>query len=97
MRSIRVTVLSMFMVALVAGWASGAPQQKDKPAGKQRPGVRPGEINTPPAKGERHSDSLKVGDVAPDFTLADPEGKKTVTLSSFQGKQPVVLVFGSFT
>lgn len=33
-----------------------------------------------------------VGDVAPDFTLEDENGK-TVTLSSLQGKEPVVLVF----
>ena len=25
-----------------------------------------GEVNTPPAKGERYKDSVKVGDVAPD-------------------------------
>ncbi len=37
------------------------------------------------------------GDVAPDFTLKSLDGKKSVTLSSFRGKQPVVLVFGSYT
>ncbi|MFQ5506075.1 MAG: EF-hand domain-containing protein [Planctomycetota bacterium] len=38
------------------------------------------------------------GDPAPDFTLAmsdDPD--KTVTLSSFAGKKPVALIFGSYT
>ncbi len=39
----------------------------------------------------------KVGDAAPDFTLRDPSGERTVTLSKRIGKQPVVLVFGSFT
>ncbi len=56
-----------------------------------------GEINTPPARGERHKDTVKVGDPAPDFTLPDPKGTRQVTLSSFRGKKPVVLVFGSYT
>ena len=41
--------------------------------------------------------TLKVGDPAPDFTLSSPDGKTTMALSSFRGKKPVVLVFGSFT
>jgi len=40
---------------------------------------------------------LRVGDKAPDFTLSDPQGKQKVTLSSFRGKKPVVLIFGSYT
>ena len=35
---------------------------------------------------------LKVGDAAPDFTLKD-EKKNEVTLSSFKGKQNVLLAF----
>jgi cytochrome oxidase Cu insertion factor (SCO1/SenC/PrrC family) len=36
--------------------------------------------------------ALKVGDVAPDFTLPASDGSK-VTLSSFKGKKTVVLAF----
>jgi cytochrome oxidase Cu insertion factor (SCO1/SenC/PrrC family) len=36
--------------------------------------------------------TLKVGDMAPDFTLPDTTGKK-VTLSEFRGKSNVVLAF----
>ncbi len=36
--------------------------------------------------------NLKVGDMAPDFTLPSTTGDK-VTLSSFRGKAPVVLAF----
>ncbi len=39
----------------------------------------------------------KVGDLAPDFTLYDPQGEISVTLSSYRGRRPVALVFGSFT
>lgn len=38
---------------------------------------------------------LKVGDIAPDFTLSDTNGKK-VTLSDFRGKSNVVLAFYVF-
>lgn len=57
--------------------------------------------------GRRTPDKLKVGDPAPDFTLrlldkqkpkkADDTEAETVQLSSFKGKQPVVLIFGSYT
>ena len=36
--------------------------------------------------------SLKVGDVAPEFTLTDTDGN-TVKLSDFKGKKSVVLAF----
>ena len=39
----------------------------------------------------------KVGEMAPDFELSDVHGTKTVRLSDFRGKKPVVLLFGSFT
>lgn len=62
-----------------------------------RAGALPGEEFTPPAQGERLPDRLKTGDAAPEFTLPDTSGKKEVSLSSFQGKKPVVLIFGSCT
>ena len=37
------------------------------------------------------------GKMAPDFTLSDPSGKESVTLSDFAGVQPVALIFGSYT
>jgi hypothetical protein len=45
-----------------------------------------GEKNTP-----------KLGDLAPDFELSDPSGTKSIRLSDYRDKKPVVLVFGSFT
>jgi hypothetical protein len=40
---------------------------------------------------------LHAGDPAPDFSLPTLDHKATVTLSSFRGSKPVVLVFGSYT
>ena len=40
---------------------------------------------------------LNVGDVAPDFTLPPRGGGAAVQVSSFRGKSPVALVFGSYT
>lgn len=39
----------------------------------------------------------KVGDLAPDFKLADSDDLVSVRLSSFRGQKPVALIFGSFT
>jgi hypothetical protein len=39
----------------------------------------------------------RVGEMASDFTLQTVDRKAEVSLSSFRGKQPVVLVFGSYT
>ncbi len=39
-----------------------------------------------------HTSTLKVGDMAPDFTLPD-QNMKQVKLSDFRGKQNVVLAF----
>jgi peroxiredoxin len=44
-----------------------------------------------------HADALKVGDEAPDFTLETYERNDRITLSSFRGHKPVVLIFGSYT
>jgi hypothetical protein len=41
--------------------------------------------------------ALQVGQAAPDFSLPLLDHSRTVELSSFRGKQPVVLVFGSYT
>lgn len=75
------------MVLLLFG-AAGQPD-----SGRGAPGAGAGAAAQ---QGPREG-SLKVGDAAPDFTLSDREGKKTVRLSAFQGKRPVVLIFGSYT
>ena len=41
--------------------------------------------------------SLGVGDAAPDFSLQTVDRTSTVQLSALTSRQPVVLVFGSYT
>jgi Ca2+-binding EF-hand superfamily protein len=72
-------------------------QRPDSKGVPKKQGGRPGEVVTPAAKGERQKDTLKVGDPAPDFTLPDLKGTREITLSSFKGKKPVVLIFASYT
>jgi peroxiredoxin len=50
-----------------------------------------------PAQEKLDAKAPRAGDMAPDFSLYDIDGKNSVTLSDFRGKKPVVLVFGSFT
>jgi hypothetical protein len=40
---------------------------------------------------------VQIGETAPDFTLPLLDHSNQVTLSSFRGVKPVVLVFGSYT
>lgn len=40
---------------------------------------------------------LAAGDLAPDFELTVRGGEQKVRLSSFRGRRPVALVFGSYT
>jgi AhpC/TSA family len=43
------------------------------------------------------SGTLKIGDPAPDFHLRTLDKTSEVSLSSFRGSKPVVLIFGSYT
>jgi hypothetical protein len=40
---------------------------------------------------------LQAGDAAPDFDLPSQDNKSRVRLASFRGREPVVLIFGSYT
>ncbi len=47
--------------------------------------------------GRKRTPALKVGDVAPTFTLKSLDGKSETDLAEYKGKMPVVLIFGSYT
>ena len=63
--------------------------QRRPPPGGRAPGGR--------APGRRGPVGAAEGEAAPDFTLASPDGAKTVRLASFRGEKPVALIFGSYT
>lgn len=62
--------------------------------GLRRPGRQ---VREQPDQPRRLQGQLQVGDLATDFTLAPRDGGEPVTLSSFRGRSPVALVFGSYT
>jgi hypothetical protein len=41
--------------------------------------------------------ATRVGEMAPEFVLPTVDRKAQVSLASFRGQRPVVLVFGSYT
>ncbi len=45
----------------------------------------------------REAGAPKVGDLAPEFCLPLVEGTDTMRLSDYRGRQPVALIFGSYT
>jgi cytochrome oxidase Cu insertion factor (SCO1/SenC/PrrC family) len=52
----------------------------------------PATLSQQSSPNEKLAVPVAVGDVAPDFTLEDQEGRK-FTLSAERGKRPIVLVF----
>ena len=40
---------------------------------------------------------LQAGDMAPEFNLPAADNKSSISLASFRGQRPVVLIFGSYT
>jgi len=44
-----------------------------------------------------NKEGIEVGMGAPDFALKTLDGKKTIKLSNFKDKKPVVLIFASYT
>jgi len=45
----------------------------------------------------RGEGKLQPGDPAPDFDLPQPRAQTAIRLSQFRGRQPVALVFASYT
>jgi hypothetical protein len=87
--------MSVLICLLLIGSVSFEQNKRAKQAARAG---RLGEVITPPVSGERPAEALKVGETAPNFTLPTAADRtKQVTLSSFRGQKPVVLVFGSIS
>ena len=71
----------------VIEWSAGIPMQ----------GAAAKEVlmSTPSPQSLAETSTLKIGDLAPDFTLSSAKGDK-ITLSDFRGKKSVVLAFFPF-
>ena len=89
--------ISLLVILAEQSAGQGLPGKSQPPAKKSKKGGRPGEVITPAAKGERKTDTLRVGDPAPDFALPVVKGDGEICLADFRGKKPVVLVFASYT
>lgn len=88
--------LAAFGAAIVTAALMIVPTQ----AADQRGGAgigRQGRQARPANQPRPQQGQLNVGDMAADFTLEPRGGGEPVTLSSFRGKTPVALVFGSYT
>lgn len=73
----------------LAGWLAVAWAGATMAGAQERPALGPKDGPTdPPADLDR----VRVGDLAPDFTLEALDGR-FVTLSSYRGRKNVVLVF----
>ncbi len=83
---------SRFAVAALLFSLTAAALAQPRRGDRQRPNE-----NGRARQAMRAPDQLKVGSPAPDFKLKTADGKREVQLSSFKGKRPVVLVFGSYT
>lgn len=83
----RTTLAATLLLALAAG-GCGPAEDRTADTGPM-PSLGPADgLDLPPTDLDR----VRVGDPAPDFTLASLEGPR-VTLSDYRGSQDVVLVF----
>ena len=85
-----ITVVALFIIAL-CGLACQRAAQSNSSSGAANTGSNTNsqQASQPNAPPQTH---LKVGDVAPDFTLNDTNGTP-IKLSDFRGKKNVVLAF----
>lgn len=84
-----------FALALPAalGWAQSQPAPKAPPAKRSLPPEALAEM-----KKHGHGEgALRPGDAAVDFHLRQLNSSTRISLSSYQGKTPVALIFGSYT
>lgn len=96
----RMTSFSCWSMVLCAACALAQDPRPLNPAGQSKspdaPRVPGATAGKPSSDRKRPSDTLKEGDMAPNFELKSIDGKKSVQLEAMRGK-PVALVFGSYT
>ncbi len=90
-----VTCYAGFLVFI--GWAMRRPPEKFGRIMSRMPMVAMMMFPFETMWSHARAGTVHPGDEAPDFDLPTLDHKNQVQLSSFRGKQPVVLVFGSYT
>jgi cytochrome oxidase Cu insertion factor (SCO1/SenC/PrrC family) len=91
MTSKKILTPALLAAALLGTQGCGqTPQTQNQP--NNVPPANAGNVSSSPGQPAAPETHLKVGDVAPDFTLTDTEGKP-VKLSDFRGKKNVALAF----
>ena len=95
-----ISLLAGILVATYAAFLAAAPPDSPAPGLEFVDPARQVEA-VPGAAAPPHppldDGAPRRGDLAPDFTLKTIDGAREVTLSQFRGRQPVVLIFGSWT
>ena len=94
-----------FLTASDFDWSESRAQPANKQAAKSKPATSTSDGPSPEImmkgllSGELGSmfEGPAIGQQAPDFALKTPDGRQEIRLSTFHGKKPAVLVFGSFT
>ena len=83
----RIAIFAWIFLTVAGGVAAQQPTRDGQRRGRRDRGEsREQSVNNP-----------KAGEEAPPFTLKSVDGKQETNLSSFRGKRPVILFFGSYT
>jgi hypothetical protein len=85
----RRVVLCVLTFTWLAASTTASADDESQRLGRQRPAQQDADR---PRDG-----SLEEGVPAPDFKLKSLDGKRDVQLVAYRGRQPVVLIFGSYT
>jgi hypothetical protein len=89
--------LAYFGFAGFIWWAMHQPPEKFAHVMARMPGIAYPMVPFETMWTRARAGTLKAGDLAPDFSLLKQDKTETLQLSSLASRQPVVLVFGSYT
>jgi len=92
-----VLVIAYFGFAGFIWWAMHQPPERFAHVMARMPGIAYPMVPFETMWTRARAGTLKPGDLAPDFSLLKLDKSETLQLSSLASRQPVVLIFGSYT